>query len=265
MLDQGLSFELGEGRDLPDLLAARAQLERLAELQRSLLPPLPEKPEGISFGVSYRPLEHAGGDYYSVRSVGQGKYRVVVADVAGHDAAAAVVTAMLRTLGGELYGKSLPPSLSEVAQAVNRHLFGELAGFATFVTGTVIEVNTRTGFVQSINCGHPVPRVLGRDGSARALRQVTTIPLGINERLMVEECTDRLRPGDTLLLYTDGVIEAMDRHGVQLGIHGLDALASQASGSRTAEELVEQIEQGLIAYERGARRDDQCILAARLE
>src|SRR5262245_39984269 len=119
MLDQGIGFDLGEGQSFAELRDERAQLVRLAEVQRSLLPPLPGNPQGISFGVSYRPFELAGGDYYSVRPLGPGTYRLAVADVAGHDAAAAVVTAMLRTLGGALYGNDHPPSLRQVAQAVN--------------------------------------------------------------------------------------------------------------------------------------------------
>jgi sigma-B regulation protein RsbU (phosphoserine phosphatase) len=264
MLDQGIGFELGDGQSFLELREARAQLERVAELQRSLLPPLPENPQGISFGVSYRPLELAGGDYYSVRPLGHGRYRLVVADVAGHDAAAAVVTAMLRMLGGSLYGRLQRPSLTDVAEAVNQLLLGELGGMATFVTGTGIDLDTRTGDVRSINFGHPLPRVLGTDGSVRSLCQASTIPLGIYERLPIEERSDRLEPGESLLLYTDGVIEATDSHGDQLEIEGLDKMLSRAAGRRTAEDLIQQIEQGLIAFEQGARRDDQCLLAARL-
>jgi sigma-B regulation protein RsbU (phosphoserine phosphatase) len=115
-----------------------------------------------------------------------------------------------------------------------------------------------------VNAGHPPPLLKrSSDGKTYPLDTVVSYPLGIEESETFEEATVQLEPGDTLLLYTDGITEARDTEGNMFEQERLARMLDEIN-SRPAE-LITQLRQAVRAHEQGqAAKDDQTLVAARV-
>ncbi len=235
--------------------------------EQATAPALNDQVAGVPYAVAFRPRSHVGGDYYSVRSLaldGRNVGRFIIADVAGHDLSAAVVVAVMRVIRAALYNAPRPPTGEEIITMLNDLLTGDLARLGTFITGSIVDLDVATGDIQSFSCGHPAPRVFSAAGVVRDLEQERTQPIGVVPDLWARPHPDHLDAGDTLVLYTDGVIEARNDRAEHLGIEGLDALLRAAPGGASPADLVAHIESGIARHEGGApQADDRCVLALR--
>jgi sigma-B regulation protein RsbU (phosphoserine phosphatase) len=232
------------------------QLEAVAQVQRSLLPPrLPEIP-GLDIRTSYLTSDEAGGDYYDFFPFPDGTLGVLIADVAGHGAAAATVMAMLRAIL-HCY-ESADTSPASVMRYCNARLIGaRLEG--SFVTAFFAVYDPRTGELRWARCGHNPPRLRRGDGSVQALDEAGTLPLGLMDDLPAAEGTSRLGVGDTLVLYTDGITEAFSpidatHRREMFGLDRLDAALRECSGM--PECVVDSIHAALFRHVRSMTRDD---------
>jgi serine phosphatase RsbU (regulator of sigma subunit) len=174
------------------------------ELQRAVLPErLPDLP-GWDVAVAYRPAGRtdAGGDFYDVVPLGDGRIAMFVGDVMGRGVHAASVMAQMRSAIRTLV--ALDPSPSAVMSGMDRVFDGlQLDQLVTMVYAVADPATDRLAV---INAGHPPPIVLRPDGVAHVLEHPSTLLLGVGggDRAVLE--TD-LRRGDRLLLYTDGLVE----------------------------------------------------------
>ncbi len=207
--------------------AAAAAVARMSEsLQRSLLS-APPQPPGLQIAVRYSPAAHGaqvGGDWYDAFVTPDGTTHLVVGDVSGHDRDAAASMAQLRNvLRGIAYAVSQPPAavLSWLDRAMHDLQEGVLA---TAVQAQVVQ--PAPGAPQGhrrlrwSNAGHPSPLLVGPDGHARLLDEEPELMLGVRpdaERLDHEV---ELRPGSTVLMYTDGLVEQRSQ-GLDTGIEAL--------------------------------------------
>jgi PAS domain S-box-containing protein len=203
-----------------------AREHRIADtLQRALLPQsLPELP-GVAFASRYVPGEvgsSAGGDWYDVIDLPDGTVAFVIGDVAGHGIEAASVMGQVRTAvrayGLEGHG---PRSVVGLVHDLLRSFYGG----EQMVTMLYVVVDPLTLEARVVNAGHPPPIVLEPgEAGATFLESPTGLPLGLSWDLPYEESLARLRPGTTLVLYTDGLI---DRRDVSVG-EGLERLRAAA-------------------------------------
>ena len=187
-----------------------AQMTAIAQAaQLALLPPLPPQLAGISIAARYRPATPgawAGGDLYEIIPTGHG-IRVIIGDVRGHGPDA--VPLARHVLSAFRRSAAAAPALDQVAgdisQAIRPHL-----GEEDFVTAALAQI-TPGGELTIVNCGHPPP-LLHHGGVLRPLAGSTADPpLGLEDDFTA--FTARWRPGDRLLLYTDGLVESRNRHG----------------------------------------------------
>jgi phosphoserine phosphatase RsbU/P len=238
----------------------QAQFEEVARVQRSLLPQrLPEIP-GMSLASSYLTSDEAGGDYYDFFPFPDGTWGIVIADVAGHGAAAATVMAMLRAILHAYPASSHAPD--EVLSYANARLHGSGVD-GRFVTAFYAVYDPAAGTMTYSRGGHNPPRLKnGRTGAVRALDGAGTVPLGLFEDFSAFSETVVLSPGDTLVLYTDGITEAHNREREMFGVHRMDEALEQCSGEPDC--TVDSIYSALFRHVGSMTRDDdQTIVAMR--
>jgi phosphoserine phosphatase RsbU/P len=198
--------------------------------------------EGHVYSLPYRD-EAAGGDLHYVSSCGTGRItRVMLADVMGHGESASDVAGYLRSLMRRYLNHIEPHNL---AAEVSRLLHSEPAGGGRFATSVILTFFAPTGELSLCNAGHPAP-VLYRKGEGRwhllprrsDQPYPTNLPLGVDveEGGGYDEQVLGLDPGDAVVLYTDGLIEASGSDGEQLGTERLlEILRSLGTPSSWAE------------------------------
>jgi phosphoserine phosphatase RsbU/P len=248
---QRLEREVRRGRD-----ELERELARAAGMQRSLLPARLPAGASVTFAAHYRTSRYAGGDYYDVLELGDGRYGVFVADVSGHGAHAAIVMAMIRAVVHTYPAAGFDPA--SVLQHVNRHFayLWETPMFATAVCGVIDE---RAASMTLVCAGHHVPLLL-RGGRVTPLPVDATLMLLMFELPHIPQTSVRLQPGDRILLYTDGVTE---RSGPDDEMYDVDRLqaALAASGAADAETTLDAIVRDVDGFADGCEaNDDQTLL-----
>ena len=189
-----------------------AQFEQIAKIQRQLLPDRAPKLDGFTLATSYLTSNIAGGDYFDYFQGKDSRLGIVIADVSGHGPGAATVMAMLRAIL-HCYrdtieeSQSVVEDIADVARYCNRKLVeANLNG--EFATAFFCVLDPHTGRVQWTRCGHNPPMIRRQDGTIKLLESAGTLPLGITTDIEFESDSCVMEPGDTLILYTDGITEA---------------------------------------------------------
>jgi sigma-B regulation protein RsbU (phosphoserine phosphatase) len=251
---QYLARELRQSRD-----RLERELAGAASMQRLILPAVMPTHPSASFAAFYQTSRHAGGDYYDVLPLGGGRFGIIVADVSGHGAPAAIVMAMIRAVMHTY--PAVPDDPPAVLHHLNRH-FGylwETSMFATALYG-VLDAGQRT---LRLSCaGHPPPLLVGIDGHVGPLC-VNTVMALLWDDLGEVPCTEHeLRPGDRVVFYTDGITDREAPDGTMYDEAGLlAALGGTAAVAPSA--LVDRIVATLDAFARGHEPgDDQTLVVA---
>jgi PAS domain S-box-containing protein len=231
-------------------------------LQHSLLPPDPPTIEGLEIAAHYRPAGEgieAGGDFYDAFDIGEGEWTVALGDVCGKGPDAAALMGMVRhTIRAAAIRERAPARvLATVNAAVGRQTSED-----KFCTAVAARLRPRGDHVVAWICvaGHPSPVILRADGSLDWIGRSGSL-LGVFEDAELADQEIRLAPGDTLLLYTDGVTEERGERGT-FGDERLAAVLTGAAG-RPAAEIVDRIERAVLDHGSGEPRDDIAILAVR--
>lgn len=248
-----------------------AQLHEVAELQRSLLPRrLPDIPQ-IEMVAHYQPCEQAGGDYYDFAHIpipggaanAAGHWGVLIADVAGHGARAAVIMAMMQSIV-HAYPHSGTISPDSLLEHLNTQLLKKGID-RTFVTALCMHYNPTTRLVRLASAGHYPPRLKkpGEGSPVTALPVESGLPLGIEADLRLHVSEVQLDVGDTLVLYTDGVIESFNTRREMFGMRRLDEALHHCSGEPGC--VVESVTKALREHESNLRpADDQTMLVMKV-
>lgn len=243
-----------------ELLAARESDRQLSEaLQRSLLT-RPAHGPMLQVAVRYEPAAEqarVGGDWYDAYVLPDGALAVMVGDVAGHDQHAAAAMGQLRNLArGVAYSARLALP-ARVLSDLDRAMAGlGVDEVATAVLAVVEDGGPDGQLLHWSNAGHPPPVVVEADGAVRLLEDVPDLLLGLDPDTPRGDHRLRLRPGDTLLLYTDGLVERRDS-GIEEGLAWLVGALAEWGGT-DPEDLCDHL---LTAV--GQHEDDLVLLALR--
>jgi sigma-B regulation protein RsbU (phosphoserine phosphatase) len=190
-----------------------SQLEVARQVQASLLPDRPPEPAGFDIAAENLPTWEVGGDYYDFIEFRDGQIGIAIADVSGKGVPASLIMATFRAALRTQVRNDF--AIGQIVRKVN-HLLWESTSDAQFVTAVYGVLDTLTGRFTYTNAGHNPPMLVRLDGSVEELSRGGPA-LGVFEVATYEEAFLDVQHGDTLVLYTDGVVEAADAEGREFG------------------------------------------------
>ena len=253
-----------------ELLAARRQAEEsearataLARtLQATFLPPAIPPIPGLDVAGAYRPAgdgSEVGGDFYDVFETERGTWAVAIGDVCGKGASAAVVTALARyTVRAEALRA---PSPSAVLAGMNEAILRDQPDDCCTALFVVLKPTADGVSVTVSSGGHHLPLVARRDGGFETVGRSGTM-LGILGQPALHDATTILRPGDVMVLYTDGVTEGR-RHGEFFDEEGLRATVTSAVHG-DAQHAADSIVTAAVEFQEGDASDDIAVVAVKV-
>lgn len=239
----------------------RVELETARRIQSSILPELPPSLNGVEIAHAYLPASEVGGDFYDVLALEDGRLAVAVGDVAGHGVSSGLVMSMAKSaLAVQV---TFDPDVAAVFETLNRTVF-QTARKRLLATLCYALLDPRKRELVYASAGHLFPYRITKEGRVEALESIA-YPLGVRGQLEVEPRTARLAPGDTLFLFSDGLIEARPEGSDQL--YGFERLEQSLArhAQKGVEGLRDAVLEDLESYSGpGLREDDQTILVLRL-
>lgn len=237
-------------KDSQDKRRMEQQLETAHEIQQAMLPDA-EKILTYARACSQNlPCHEVGGDYFDYFTSEEERFGFALGDVAGKGMSAALLASMIQ---GILSAQLLfDTPLHDMIANVNRILAQRGTGnrFVTFFFGTL----DPDGACKYVNAGHNPPILLSPDGSMRELT-VGGIVLGLFAGAKYEMATVQLKPGDHLVLFTDGVVEARDRADEEFGMERLTALLKE-NARASAPEILSRLRDSVLAFSANAPQHD---------
>jgi phosphoserine phosphatase RsbU/P len=240
--------------------ALEHDLELARRIQAALLPDPDLRTPGWEAHCRYEPAGMVGGDYCDlwVRPDEPESIYFAVGDVSGKGVAASLLMAHLQASFRSLLGAGLP--LAEMVDRVNRQLVQVTipSHFATLACGRA----SADGEIEIVNAGH-CPPLLARNGSVEAVAS-TGFPIGLYAERRFDVVRSRLAPGDMMLLYSDGLIEARREDGAEYGQDRLETLLTGRAKGSAPRQFVQALRGDLAGFLSGhARGDDLTVLALR--
>lgn len=231
------------------------ELELATEIQQRFQPSGPPIVQGYEFqGISFSCYE-IGGDYYDFIRRPDGKMMIALGDVSGKGTAAALLMSSLHAaIHAQIAAKS---SLWQTVTSVNEYL-AENTPANRFVTLFLGELDPETGLVRYINAGHNPPLVAKADGAMSQL-DAGGLPLGLMPMATYEEGVLNLGMGDTLVVYSDGVSEAVNPLDEEFGMDRLTQVV-QTHRNASAAGMRDKVESALSAFTQTAPANDDITL-----
>ncbi len=203
------------------LVALQNELDVANKIQQSVLPTEFPSCESYEVAADMEPARNVGGDFFDIIRLENGRLGLAVADVSDKGVPAALfMMSSLTQLKGAAIGIGAPGGvLSEVNDLLNKD-----NETAMFVTVMYAVYNPDSGVITYANGGHNPPVIIHADGSSTMLPMTGGIALGVMPGFEYEQSTFTLGPGETIILYTDGVTEAMNGEGEEFGVDRLREL-----------------------------------------
>lgn len=235
------------------------ELATARRIQESLLPTDMPRIPGISVSAVSRPAQAVGGDYYDVLPMGDGRFMVIIADVSGKGLAASLYMAEFHGMVHVACGMLKSPK--EILTTLNEHLF-EVITRGSFITATMLLFDTTRKSVCFARAGHtPIIR-------RNRLEIDALIPNGVALGLcsrelfaeLLQEYTVEYEPGETFILYSDGVSEAMNASREEFGEGRLHDLIAGATSDASVDMLRNRILTHVEAFREDAEQNDDITL-----
>jgi sigma-B regulation protein RsbU (phosphoserine phosphatase) len=232
----------------------RLPMQLAAEIVWNQLPPSTFTTADVAISGILEPCYDVGGDAFDYAS-DDGTLHVALFDTIGHGISATAVTAM--TVSAYRNARRLGLNLVDTYRSIDTWIASQYPG--SFVTAILGELDVRTGTYRRISAGHPAELLLRGGRLVRQLTAPTGTPLGLGRMVdaLPEVETTPLQPGDTLLLYTDGVVEARTDDGVFFGVDRLASFVLHALAERLPPpETMRRLIQAILAHQHEQLQDD---------
>jgi serine phosphatase RsbU (regulator of sigma subunit) len=244
-------------KEVLDRERIKRELKLAEQIQRSFLPKgLPEY-AGYGFAASYSPASKVGGDFYDFIEMAGQRLGVVVADISGKGVGAALYMARLtRDLRAFCAQDILP---CKVLEQMNRVVV-EAGRVNMFVTMLFALIDLPSGRMILANAGHFPPVLRNARGISKVLPLESSFPLGVEDKPEYRNASFTLKPGDNVLMYTDGLTEAMNHKDEMLGLERL--VEGLRRGKLSAKDLHDRALEVMRAHVKGAPQHDDTTLVA---
>ncbi|MEO8504964.1 MAG: PP2C family protein-serine/threonine phosphatase [Acidobacteriota bacterium] len=234
----------------------RVELETARNIQSSILPNLPPQLSGVEIAHKYLPATEVGGDFYDVLALEDGRLAVAVGDVAGHGVASGLVMSMAKSaLAVQV---TFNPAVEAVFATLNRMVY-QTARKRLLATLCYAVIDPKKREMLYASAGHLFPYRVSSTGQVEAY-EASSYPLGVREPMPVVSRLARFDKGDSIVLYSDGIVEAR-REGSEedFGFARLEKSLTKHAGKSPA-----QLRDGILgdvdAFTRGAPREDDVTL-----
>ena len=241
--------------DLFEAVRRRQPMSVAAELAWRLLPPLAFGTDRIVISGVLAPVYQLGGDSFDY-AVDAHTARIAVFDAMGHGLEAGLLAsvAMAACRTSRRMGNGLAGSAAAIDRAIC-----EQFGLDRFVTAVLAELDLATGTLQWSVSGHPAPLLLRKGRIVKTLVGEVTPPLGVGGAVVVTE--EVLEPGDQVLFFTDGVVEARSSTGEFFGVDRLVDMVTRTSAAGTpAPETMRRLLHAILHHQEGELQDDATIV-----
>lgn len=240
--------------------AIKSELRIAGQIQASLLPPPLARKESskLDFSAQIKPARETGGDLYDGFMLSDGRFLTLVGDVSGKGVPAAVFMALtsmgLRTLAHDM----MDPGL--LLTKLNL-LLCERNDTMQFVTAFAAILDPATGVLQWANAGHPSPALLDANGKVTWLEGPRAVPLAVFDKVEYQTQVHQMASNSTLVIYSDGVTEAMD---AKQELFGSERIIECYAGSpvTSAADSVSRLITAVQTYEAGVMQSDDITVAA---
>jgi len=233
--------------------ARRRPMDLAAEIQWGLIPPLTVGSDRVVISAMLEPAYEVGGDSMDY-AVNEDVAHLAVFDAMGHGLQASLLASL--AVGAYRNARRAGGDLPAMGRAIDDALVAQFGG-DRFVTALLCELDLERGVLRWVNAGHPAPVLLraGRVVKTLDARPDRPLGLGLNEDFAVR--AEALEPGDRLLAYTDGVVEARDADGEQFGLARLvDFLERATASGEPVPETMRRLSKAILAHQRGELQDD---------
>jgi serine phosphatase RsbU (regulator of sigma subunit) len=230
-------------------------------MQWDLLPPLVLKTARLTVAGLVEPAYDVGGDCFDY-AIDDSVFNLAVTDAMGHGLGSALISAL--TVGSYRHDRRQGLGLETIHANLEAVLARQLPPL-TFATGQLARINLDSGAMTWTNAGHPLPMLIRRGRVVGELLCHPTLPWGLGliarQGSAATVANEDLEPGDSVLFYTDGVIEAHTPGGELFGVERLADLASRhASDQLEPEEIVRRLVGSVIQHQDDALADDATLV-----
>ncbi len=235
---------------MEDLRCTTAEKERLQKeleiargIQLRLLPQHPPYIEGMDLAANNIPAQEIGGDFYDYIPISRGSWGLVIADVSGKGMPAAIFMGLSRTIV-RASATDNPSPAAAIKQANELICRDSTSGM--FVTLFYAILNAKERKLRYVNAGHNPPLLIRNGGEVESLR-TRGIALGVTHYIDLQEAERILRPGDTIVFYTDGVTEAINVEEEAFGERRLIEIVRENS-NLPARGIIGKVEEAVVAF-----------------
>lgn len=233
------------------------QLSMAQKLQKARTPEY-FKQNVVAFNCRLKPADELAGDFYDVFSLGKNSVAVVIGDVANKGVAASLMTFSLLSMFRNVAKTHKPPC--DLMKAINKSLLSQIKEEGWFATAFYARLNTSTGVLTYTSAGHEMPLWFHADTGEVETLDATGLPLGLFYDIDFETREIQLKTGDRLILYTDGITDAVNSEGTRLGHETLIHLTRRYASLPFAD-FIDKIVSEVQSYIGSEKQRDDIIVA----
>jgi len=245
-------------REMVEKRELERELSLARTIQKGLLPAVIKSPEGYDIAAVNESSLQVGGDYYDVIPLSEHEYVLGIGDVSGKGVPASLLMANVQAALRAIAPLRLP--MDEATQRLNAIVYSNTQAdtFITFFWGIL---DARSNIFTYVNAGHNPPYLFRADGEFEAMMTGGLILGVLDEQVPYDIASVILRPGDTIIAYTDGVNEAMSQEMKEYGNERLEALLRKLAG-RPAAEIIDRVREDILRHTTGAKQSDDITMLA---